>query len=131
MIYTKYAARTGQVMSVMDLPDDPAYYDANATLLHEGVVDGATHYFAAGVPIERPQQNTVVDKAEIDVASQESAMLTNLPGDCRIAITGQEFHDELTVTDGALEFSAVLPGEYTIRVEAFPYLPWETSIRAI
>lgn len=131
MIYTKYAARTGKVIGIMTLPDDPDYYDANATLLHEGEVDGTTHYFVAGVPIARPSQTTTVDVTEINVAAQEAATLGNLPGECIVTITGPEFHDVVTVTDGTLEFSAMLPGDYSIRVEAFPYLPFETIIHAV
>lgn len=132
MIYTQYAARTGRILHRITIPDyDTEGYDLHHSLLHEGVVDAATHYFVAGAPVERPPQKTMVDVTTITANGVETATISGLPAPCRVRVSGPWEGDAVEITDGVMSFAAALPGRYTLHVEAFPCLPWEVAIDAL
>lgn len=65
-------------------------------------------------PTERPAQTTQLT----------GLVLADLPVPCTIHVDATAFaHDEPTV-----ELDFPLPGTYAVRVEAFPYLDWTTTI---
>lgn len=128
-IYSRYASRTGEVLGILDIPE--SLYDLHSTLLYPGEIDGSTQYMVDGVPIDKHQQQIVVDKTVITVAEGEVATLSGIPDGAAILITGPHGHDEITVDGGTLEFSAIMPGQYRLVINRFPYLTWETTIDAI
>lgn len=128
--YTRYEARTGRVVDVLDIPEQN--YDHYALLLYEGYVSGETHYFVDGQPIDRPAQQTGIDVTTIDVAADEAATLSGLPDPCLVTVSSPATGTEtVAVTGGELTLSVGVPGEYAVTVEAFPHLPWETVVHAV
>ena len=53
--------------------------------------------------------------------------LSGLPIPCNISINGTAFD----VKDGLLEMTTLLPGDYVIRAEAFPFVDWEGKVTAL
>lgn len=129
--YTRYASRTGRVIDQILIPDRIEDYDHHSTLLYDGVVDGATHYIVAGEPAARPAQESAIDVTEIVVAEGGQATLTDLPDPCTVNVNGPTGYQPVSVEGGTLQFSAAIPGTYTLQVEAFPFLPREFTVNAV
>jgi len=129
--WTRCAARTGRKIDELMLPDRIEDYDNHCTTLYDGVFDGDTHYLVAGVPTARPTQSSAIDVTEIVVSDGEHATLTGLPDPCTVNVNGPTGYQSVTVTGGTLQFSATIPGAYTLHVEAFPFIPMEFTVHAV
>jgi len=128
--YTQYAARTGEILGVLTLPDRIEEFDRHNVLLLDGATDGATQYIVNGVPTARPVQSSAADKQSIKADGSDTATITGIPVPCAVHIDGPVVMQDIAVPDGSLTFTALVPGAYRIRVEAFPFLPWEVIINA-
>lgn len=126
--YTRYASRTGRILDVVVIPDDA--YDYNSTLLYDGIVDGETHYIVDGEPIPRPAQATAIDKTEVMADGADVVTITGIPSGATLSVSGPVTVSPQQVDDGAAELAFDVPGDYTVRVECFPWLPWESAIHA-
>lgn len=129
--YTRYASRTGRVIDQIMIPDRIEDYDHHSTLLYDGLVDGETHYIVAGEPTERPTQSSSVDVTEITVSEGGVATFTGLPDPCIANVSGPTGYQSVDVEGGTLQFSAAIPGVYTIQIVSFPYLPVEFTVHAV
>lgn len=126
--YTRYASRTGRILDVVVIPADA--YDYNSTLLYEGVVDGETHYIVDGEPTQRPAQATTIDKTEVLADGTDVVTITEIPSGSTLSITGPVTVSPQQIDDGSAELVFDVPGDYTVRVECFPWLPWEAAVHA-
>lgn len=127
--YTRYATRTGEILDIMTMPEDS--FDLHNTTLIEGEWSSLTHYFANGEPTERPTQSSAIDVTEIVASEGEHATLASLPDPCTVNVSGPTGYQPVAVEGGTLQFSAAIPGTYTLQVEAFPFLPMEFTVNAV
>lgn len=117
----------GRITASGGLPEE----DYRNTLLYtnrrllQGTGKSETHYvdFSAGAPVltPRPELDRGFDKEEIGV--REPATLADLPAAVVTfegPVKGRHEHK-----GGDLVVGWTVPGTYTVRVEAFPYLPAE------
>lgn len=109
--YIKYVSATGEIRAfgwcmVADLPlqsgpgEDVIVTDASG-------IEWATHYVLDGTVIERPEMSIV----------QSGLTLSGLPDPATLRIETQTYE----VTGGDAELSFSLPGDYVVRVEAWPW----------
>jgi hypothetical protein len=109
--------------SVLNTPVGCAIYD--------GEVDSEVFYILDGTPTERPAISLTVSATELDISASETATISGLPIPCDVSFSGPITLDPATVTDGELEFSADIPGGYTLTFSAFPYLDSVVTINAV
>lgn len=129
--WTRCAARTGRKIDELMLPDRIEDYDNHCTTLYDGVFDGDTHYLVNGEPTERPTQSSAIDVIEIVVSEGEQATITDMPDPCVVNVNGPTGYQSVTVMGGVLQFSAAIPGDYTLQLESFPFLSMEFAIHAV
>lgn len=84
------------------------------------------YYVSSDVALERPCQQTYIDKQNVTADDTDIITLSCLPDNAKISVFGETF----TVDDGTLELTFGTPGDYKIKVECFPYLDWEETIHA-
>lgn len=129
-MYTQYASRTGRIVQQLALPEGMEYYDANSVLLYEGSISGETHYIVDSVPVNRPLMETAIGKSTILANGEDTSEITGIPEGAKLTITGPISLEPVVVDEGAIQFSADVAGDYTIRLECFPYLDWQGVVHA-
>lgn len=131
MLYTKCAARTGRILGKLSIPDfDQDGFDLHNSLLIEGDFDEAVSYLVDGQMADRPESEATCDRTDITADGHDIATISGLPVPCSVWITGPVMATA-DVDEGAIEFSASVPGEYRITVEAFPVRRYEVTIHAV
>lgn len=82
----------------------------------------------------RPQIPYVVDKTTIQAGGVDFATISGLHDPCDVTVDDPDPLVETvreTVTGGSFEFAAQTPGEYTIQIHKFPFLPLTMVITAV
>jgi hypothetical protein len=96
-----------------------------------GTYDAGTYYIdiaqSPPVAVLRPAPQIAQDKTEIIADGSDTVTLSSLPVPC-VVTAGEARYD---VPDGELEWATLMPATYRIRVEAFPYLDWESEVTAV
>ncbi|HWO99209.1 MAG TPA: hypothetical protein VNL74_01075 [Methylococcus sp.] len=117
--FTLYHPATGQILQTVVAP--PSSMDAYR--LSYGVLDGTyngdTHY----VDLSDPENPVVVARPASSIALS-GTVLQNVP------VAGQ-LHIDAEVYDllaGDTQLDLPYPGTYKLRVECWPYLPWEGEV---
>ena len=90
-----------------------------------------TDYMLDGVVTERPTQGTTLSKTTLTADGIDSITILNAPEGIFSAtntVTKEAITGSINGTD---TFSTTIAGTYKITIEAFPYLPFETTIEAI
>lgn len=128
--YTRWSTDTGEIIdNIMINERDLVRHNTHCT---EGTWYQTTHYFLNGEPTEKQPQDTTIDKLVAVVSDQEVIALSNLPNPCIVHIYNVDTgNNTIEVNDTSLELTLGLPGQYSIIVEAFPYLQWEINVNAI
>ena len=137
-----YERTTGEILCVRSGRESDIKYEAE--LNNAGVIIGTAdinkHYVdITGVPFtirERPVMNIKQSKATIKADGKDTVKITGLPIPCKITFGGISEGARLPeimyeVTDGRLEWGTLLPQEYPISIEAFPFITWTGRIIAL
>ena len=96
----------------------------------EGVANLETDYILSGVITKRPTQTTLLDKAILTANGIDVINITNAPDGIFTAtnvITGELVTGNINGSD---TFETTVVGTYAIKIEAFPYLDFATTIEA-
>jgi len=128
-----YETHTGKIQRVMMGPSEDWMGDLAANmsrlvLTNHEVINEALHYVSAeSLQIRGPMLLTTTDISLIANGTDET-IISNIPAGVQV-----EWPDGQTdiVTDGEIRFSVDLPGTYTFRFTAVPYLDQEVVIEAI
>ena len=88
------------------------------TAIHwgEAYTDG-TIYFARGLAVPRPIMGLLVNPG-LAIIKGSVITVTNVPENCVVTYPG----GVTTVNGGKAEWGSVVPGEYVLKFELFPYL---------
>lgn len=81
---------------------------------------------AQGTLVERPEFEITCTQETIPADGETPAVIEGIPAGARVT-TGAE---TLEADGTPLEFITDIPGEHSIRIECFPYLPEEVTIHA-
>jgi len=130
--YQCYDPKTGRIFSTVTVSEDIAeHMQAQGEALIEGDGNDLEHFIDVSISPpkirERPKQTTRQDKTHIKADGEDMMTLSGLPIPCNISINGTAFD----VKDGLLEMTTLLPGDYVIRAEAFPFVDWEGKVTAL
>ncbi|UZR27488.1 hypothetical protein [Methylococcus mesophilus] len=129
--YRRVATRTGEILSVVSIPDTDAARDLYNTHLEEGSGDSRTEYSVNGILTPRPPMPYVLDTDTITADGADTARMTCLPIPASIRVSGPHGLQVMTIDDGEFEFQADMPGDYQLEIEAFPYRQAEVVIHAV
>lgn len=118
--YTRYAARTGEILDVLDIPD--SLFDRHNTLLIEGVYDPQTQYVNHALIEERPEMELSISRLMVSIPNEEFVSITGIPFGSDVTIS----HDELghvTQRINATDYlyKPKVPGKFTFKFSCFPY----------
>ena len=137
--YTQYNLSSGKLDGTVFIP--PATLAAQLLPVGQGWIvgqhDGSTSYVLSGEVVDRPTNPADLDLTQIPADGETPITLSGLPLDALEPVTviycGPDFTltDSIGPSDNDCEFTADYPGQYSIRVQAFPYLDWEVSFEAI
>lgn len=94
----------------------------------EGAGD-AGYYVSEGRVVPRPEMPAAVDKPSLQANALENATITG-PEGAAVTVAGPYPGSGVMDADG-IAFVTNYPGTYTVRMELFPYLPWEGKIEAL
>ena len=132
MLFQSYDPKTGRILySGENIPPiiDLLIERGESIILGEG--NDSVHYVnikqSPPVICLRPQQETQCDRTELIADGKDVIVFSGLPVPCTVHIGEHRYK----VEDGELEWGTLLPGTYRVRVEAFPYLDWETEVIAV
>jgi hypothetical protein len=96
-----------------------------------GTYDSGTHYIditqTPPVAVLRAVPQISQNKSTISAGGEETMTLRGLPPSCVVTI-GDIRYD---VPDSELEWGTLMPATYSVRVEAFPYLDWESEVTVV
>lgn len=130
-VYDIATGAIGQVGSVgqasLEISD---FGPGNAWLERDGLVDGATHYVdLATIQITDKQPlDLTVDKISITADGADTSTISGIPEATTIIWPDRQAN---IINDGLVEFSVDLPGTYTLKFSAIPYLDQEVTIEAV
>lgn len=120
MIGTIYNQSSGEIIRVASGP--PAFINMQAAA-GEAVIEGQgndeTQYVAGGQIVDRPQMPVAVNGTTLTA-----------PIGASFNVTGPASASGVVDGSGEVEFVFSEPGEYTVRLRLFPYLPAEVVIHA-
>ena len=92
----------------------------------EGNYSSDSYYIEDGIPKLRSDMQPTVSTTEVLANGVDEVMITNLPIPAIVNVNRQLAE----IDDGELVLTFDTPGEYKIKVESFPYLPFEEVIYA-
>jgi len=121
----------GAIKNIMYCDEVGVTYEEDtglAVLEADESVNMATHYIASGVVNKKQLFGFTVSVSQITANGTDEAIISNIPAGAQV-----EWPDRQTdiVNDGEIRFSVDLPGTYTFRLTAVPYLDQEVVIEAI
>lgn len=146
---TIYRKDTGQIVQtgMIWCQDESVEVNFNARLSYYGVEDHAiinmeanpeTQYVAfmgdEVVIIDKPSIPYAIDKTTIYAGVDDFATISGLHDPCDVIIDDPDPLAETiteTVVGGSFEFAAETPGDYTIQISKFPFLPMTVVITAV
>ena len=94
-------------------------------------IDTKLYYILNNTIIKRPLNEAILDKKILTADGVDSIVFSNVVKGLFKAVnatTGETVSGEI---DGTDTFSTTVTGTYKIKIEAFPYLDFETTIEAI
>lgn len=122
---TKYNAESGKIIGVYgrtrEAPMVPIESDEN---LYDGNYLPDKFYFLDGLPVLRQENKTTISTTNVPADGETAVILQAVAGTLTV---GRERYE---VEAGEIELTFDTPGEYRIRLDAFPYLPFEAVIHA-
>lgn len=78
--------------------------------------------------VKRPKLRLRPDKVSIEANGQDAVTITGLPQPCKVIVDDELIYD---IEDGTAEITCDIPGQYIVVVDCWPYMPWQTAIRAL
>ncbi len=85
------------------------------------------HYIRSGEVLSREPMRITADRKSMRVG--KGVTFSGLPRSCRMTVSvGPHIIESAAVTDGEAYFESPVPGLFTLRFEAFPYIPWTRQI---
>ena len=130
MIYTIYENTTGKVLRLLQCPSE--FIDLNVTNTEaylENTTLSDSQYVVNGTPTPRPEMSITASGSSILANGSDVITFQNIPTNSQCFIVGP-INNEVTITDGTLDFVTNQVGTYTIKFECFPYLEKEFVINA-
>ena len=132
MQYTRYDKTTGRILSKYNVSEKiAAHMIKNGAAIIEGDIDENSQYIDIySTPPKaknRPVMPISQDKKQILADGEDTVILSSLPDTCEITI-GEQIYN---VEDKFFEWSTLMAGTYKIIVQSFPFIPWESEVRAI
>lgn len=126
--FTLFNRHTGAVIQIGCTPDA---IELQCVENSQGVVEGHADVYLDYVDpvtitiMPRPLITAEPDKTTILADGNDMFLLAGLPVPCTVTVDA----DAYEITDGEFGFTTVLPGEYTVTVESFPYITrtWEVT----
>jgi len=103
------------------------FYDESAESVVEGVAIESKQYFVNGVVVDRPTNPALTNTLVVFADGQNIASIYNVPPGAKVHLAGSVY----AVDDGIFEATFDIPGRYTIKVEARPYLDAEFVVEAV
>jgi hypothetical protein len=92
----------------------------------EGEADDLAQYVSGGQVTDKAAMGALIDKIAVTADGADFCTISNLPDPCEVFINGARN----AITGGSAEITVDTPGIYAVRVEAFPYLPYEVEVTA-
>jgi hypothetical protein len=130
MIYLYYDNK-GKIVSTYTGPNISIQQTILPYVESEFPVDIKLHYILNSAVTKRPLNEVILDKKILAADGVDSIVFSNVAKGlfkAVNAITGETVSGEI---DGTDSFSTTVTGTYKIKIEAFPYLDFETTIEAI
>ena len=107
------------------------YYTQAGERLVEGKGDASEDYvdLSGDSPIiaSRPNMRIEQSRKTVFADGRDAVLLAGLPVPCSVTVGEQAYE----VPDGELEWSTLMPGNYKVRVSAWPFLDWESEVEAL
>jgi len=126
-----YKSNTGQIDRVYSGPEyealiQPQVGEQVVAIL--GAEDDASSYVESGVVTQRQLMPLIITNTPLIANGTDESVISGIPTGAQV-----EWPDGQTdiVTDGEIRFSVDLPGTYTFRFTAVPYLDQEVTIEAV
>jgi len=126
-----YKSNTGQIDRVYSGPEYEALIQPQVgeqVVVILGAEDDASSYVESGVVTQRQLMPLIITNTPLLANGTDEAVISGIPEGAQV-----EWPDGQTdiVTGGEISFSVDLPGTYTFRFTAVPYLDKEITIEAI
>lgn len=110
--YSQFDHENGMILQFGLCQDDVFQSMGNVI---EGAYDDTLYYVVDYIPTERPKLN--LSSLTLKADGVETINATGLPIPFIVGIDGEDYE----ITDGSLEFSTPIPGEYQVQAKTFPY----------
>lgn len=131
MNVTLYSVSTGALGALYTVPNPGDQCGPGQSWI-EGWHDASLFYVSGHPPAAtpRPECPVLCDRIQIDADGLDTATLSGIPENTVVSVSGP-VEAELVVSDGVLEFTAAIPGDYVLAVRPWPARAKEFFIRAV
>ena len=132
-MFQSYNPETGRINYTLQMSPDgiEEIIEKFGEHLAEGDGGWQTHYVdiytSPPVVREKQPQATRQDKTELYSGGKDFMILSALPVPCVLKIGGKRYE----VDDGVFEWATLRAGDYSIEVEAVPFLTWKGEVRVV
>jgi hypothetical protein len=130
MIYLYYDNK-GKIVSSYTGPNIAIQQTAFPYIESEVVVDTKLNYISDSILTKRPLNEVILDKKILTADGVDSIVFSNVVKGLFKAVNATTRETVSGEIDGTDTFSTTVTGTYKIKIEAFPYLDFETTIEAI
>ena len=127
--FVTYDTTTGQISSTSICPEEflPLQVTAGQGIITGVAADDTSKYVVADVITDKPSMPLVIPAGDAVADDLTEFVITGVPTDCAVTVDGEALP---LVTDGSLELTFDLAGEYKVIFIKFPYLDDEVTINA-
>ncbi|TFF20553.1 hypothetical protein E3C22_16730 [Jiella endophytica] len=98
----------------------------NVVIISSPISDLSKVYVGDGVVQVRPQPAISLSKTQIMADGVDAAQISNLPANCSLLVDGVA----VPVSGGTATLKSRVARVYSLRVEAWPALPWSATVTA-
>jgi len=119
----------GQILRKGSAPEDMLLIqkNINENILEGFTADDNTQYILNNTVTDKVSMETSINKATVIANSIDTIVISNIPNDAELLINNESIE---IITDGTAELTFDAVGEYSVKLDVFPYLEQEYIINA-
>lgn len=129
-----YHIATGKILRLVDAPPGmlaiQAQNETEAFLI--GEANDRLQYVYQGEILDRPIMSIDLDKSTLLADGEDVVTISGVPGGAMLTAINQSAKETLSgLISQSDTFATAITGKIALRIEKWPYLPWEATIDAI
>jgi hypothetical protein len=126
--FARYDPETGKVLAVGLVPENMV--DLQTGPIYIGSADPTTQYIVNDVICERPEFDIRLSGTTVKANGLDSLVVSNVPIGTFVSVSGPTSISSVTDAEEDISMTFVVPGQYVLTMENFPFQEMKVTINA-